>query len=266
MKLPNFLKWKYSAVIIVVTGLTLCYISYRLGLIKEGTLNSREEQLYALILTVAVPTGLTFSSAVVNREIKELSGKEIEAAHQERDKAINRCKAEIGRFQNLYVQKLDIIKDELEPLKESKDVYSQLCHEIENCQAIFEEFKTRSRSAEDIAHWLSSKANRIQIRNWAIAEAKKQYSIPAYKMTVFRNDIGRSINWLRDSIFALQVYEVRKEELVRASQDIPGGIKAYLAAFEAIKSHPDLTRLSSSTNVLQYFIEQLSEKLQKQSA
>ncbi len=46
MKLPNILKWKYSAVIIVVTGLGLCYITYRLGLIRGGNLNSREELVY----------------------------------------------------------------------------------------------------------------------------------------------------------------------------------------------------------------------------
>lgn len=266
MKLPNLLKWKYSAVIIVITGLLLCYISYRLGLIKEENLNSREEQIYALILTVAIPTGLTFSSSVVKREIQELSREDVENAQRDRDKAINRCKAEIGRFQNLYAQKLDTIKDKLEPLKESKDVYSQLSLEIESCQAVFEEFKERSRAAADISHWLSSKANRTQIRDWAIAEAEKQYPIPDYKMTIFRNDISRSINWLRDSIFALQGYEVRQEELLRARQDIPGGTEAYLATFEAIKSHPDLTRLSGNTNVLSDFLKELTEILQQQSA
>lgn len=263
MKLPNLLKWKYSAVIIVVTGLALCYVSYRLGLIKEGTLNAREQQLYTLILTVAVPTGIGFSSVVVNREIQELSKQEVNAAHQERNKAINRCNAEIGRYHNLYTQKLDEVKNKIDPLKESKEIYNELCLEIEKCQAIFEEFKATSRAAEDIGTWLSSKVNRTQIRDWAIGEAEKNYPIPDYKMAMFRNDIGRSINWLRDSIVALQGYEIRKEELIRASQDIPGGIKVYLAAFEAIKAHPDLTRLSGNTNILQNFIEELAETLHK---
>jgi hypothetical protein len=99
MKLPNVLKWKYSAVIIVVTGLGLCYIAYRLGLIRDGELNSREEQLYALILTVAIPAGITFSSSMVNREIQELSKDEIQKAQTERDKAITNCNGEIGTGQ-----------------------------------------------------------------------------------------------------------------------------------------------------------------------
>lgn len=261
MALPSLLKLKYSSVIIVSAGALLFWVGYRLGLIKDGPLDSREEQLYALILTAAIPSGLAFASYVVNREIQELSQDEIKKAIGEREKAVSDCNAKIGRFQNLYTQRLESIKKTLEPLEEFEDVHNQLLLEIENCQAVFEALKEKSNAAARISDWLSSKVNRTQVRDFAIAKVEKEFSIPAYKQSVFRNDIGRCINWLRDSIFALQAYEVRKEDLTRASQDLPGGIDPYLIALEAIKSHPDLTRLSRKTNVLQDFVSELSEKL-----
>lgn len=263
MAFPNLLKWKYSSVIIVGTGALLFWAGYRLGLIRDGELDSREEQLYALILTVTIPTGLAFSTAVVNREIQEESQDEIQKAHKERDKAIENSKAEIGRFQNLYSQRIEDIKNKLEPLKEFEDIYQQCLLEIENCRIIFEELRERSKAAADIADWLSSKANRLKIRDDAIAEVEKRFTIPAYQATAFRNDIGRCINWLADSIFALQGYEVKRSELARASQDILGGLDAYLVALEFIKSHPDLTDRSKKTNVLEDFVQELSERLQK---
>jgi hypothetical protein len=265
MEFPNLLKWKYSSVIIVGTGALLFWAGYRLGLIRDGELDSREEQLYALILTVTIPTGLVFSSAVVNREIQEVSQDEIQKAKKERDRAISNCNGEIGRFQNLYSQRLDSIKMTLEPLQEFEDIYQQCLLEIENCQAVFEGLKERSKAAANISDWLSSKINRTHIRDFAISEVGKKFSIPTYQKTVFCNDIGRCINWLRDSIFALQGYEVRQEELARASQDLPGGIDVYLTALTAIKSYPDLTRLSRDTNVLQDFVKELSERLQNPS-
>jgi hypothetical protein len=261
MAFPNLLKWKYSSVIIVGTGALLFWAGYRLGLIRDGELDSREEQLYALILTVTLPTGLVFSSAVVNREIQEESKSEIEKAQKERDKVREKSQLEVGKLQVLYTQKLDNIKNKLAPLQEFEDLYQQFISEIESCQATFEELKERSRVASDITDWLSSKANRTNIRDYAVAAAEKEVTIPPHQLPIFRNDIGRCINWLRDSIFVLQGYEVRRSDLARASQDIPGELKAYLAALEAIKSHPDLTRISKKTNVLDDFVQELSERL-----
>ncbi len=218
--------------------------------------------VYALILTVAIPVGMTFSSSMVNREIQELSKDEIQKAQTERDKAITKCNGEIGRFQNIYSQRIDKIKNSLEPLKEFEDIYKQCLFEVKNCQAIFDELQKKSHAAADLADWLSSKSNRMQIRDFAVFEVEKKHSIPAYKAITFRNDIGRCINWLRDSIFALQGYEVRREEIARACPDIPSGISAYLTALEVIKSHSDLVRLSNNTNVLEDFIQELSKKIQ----
>lgn len=266
MASPNLLKWKYSSVIIVGTGALLFWAGYRLGLIRDGELDSREEQLYALILTAAIPTGLAFSSAVVNREIQEVSQDEILKAHKQRDKAIENSKAEIGRFQNLYTQRVEDIKSKLDPLKEFEGLYQQCLLEIENCHIAFEQLRERSQAAADISDWLSSKANRLKIRDDAIAEVEKRFTLPAYQATTFRNDIGRCINWLADSIFALQGYEVKRSELARASQDIPGELDAYLTALEAIKAHPDLAHHSKQTNVLEDFVQELSDRLQEEAS
>lgn len=261
MKPPNLLAWKYSAVIMVGTGAILFYVGYRLGLVRDDELIPRRDQLFALVLTVGVPASITFSSAVVNREIQELSKDEIRNAQIERDKAIRKYQEDLGRIRNQYAQRLDSIKDALEPLKDFEDVYQKCLLEIEICQSVFDEFKKKSQAAADISHWLASKANRIQIRDLAITKVEEKYSIPAYQSTTFRNDIGRCINWLRDSIFALQGYEVRQDELARTREDITGGIDAYLVALEAIKSHPDLIRLSNQTNVLEDFITELMDRL-----
>lgn len=256
MTLPNLLKLKYSAVIIVVTSGLLCYVSYRLGRIQDNqTLNSRHEQVLAVILTVAVPSGLGFSSWVVNHEIQELSEDRVKQAKRDHNSTV-------GRYQAMYSNALDEVKEKLEPLKGVGEGYQNCLLEIEKCRSIVKGFQKRDKASREIVDWLSSKKNRRMVREFMLeAIQKQQLSIPVHKLPALQQDLGRCINWLRDSILELQGYAVDQDLLTTAHLDLPNGLEVYSFALNSIKTHPVLSDLSGESMVLDDFVDELVYRL-----
>ncbi len=260
MKIPNLLKLKYSAVIIVAASGILCYVSYRLGRIQDNqTLNSRDEQIYAIILTVAIPAGLGFSGWVIDREIKELSEGRVEQAKQEHA-------LKIGRYQAMYSDALDDIRKKLEPLKDAGCGYEKCIQEIEKCKSIVKDFQRKDKAAREIADWLYVKSNRKSLREFILSEVdRRKIEISKHQKIAFERDLGRCINWLRDSILELQGYAVEAQTLASAHLDLPKGMMAYSVALNAIKTHPRLTEFSGDSMVLEDFVDELVNRLTKAS-
>ncbi|WP_186227493.1 hypothetical protein [Scytonema hofmannii] len=126
-----------------------------------------------------------------------------------------------------------------------------------------EKFQARLEASQKIGKWLQNEDNRLSLSEFAISRASSNHNIHEKYMNAFKNDIGRCVNWLRDSVENLRACKVDPEEFTYARRaGMDSGIDPYITALNAIKNHEYLKRLASKTGIVKemidYFIQKLS--------
>ncbi len=254
MKMSKLFGLSFSAFVSVVFGVALFFLGYRLGSLDDNTVKKREEMLYTVFIPFAMTSAAGFITWSINNEISEGSKGEIESHKEDYEK-------KRGQYKAMYFTSLNHAKKILEPLKLSGEIYQKCLIELENCEHLLNDFEEKKEASDRIYLWLSDPEHRRLLKEYTVSQASQSHEIPPHKVKIFQRDIGRCINWLRDSINRLQGYEVIKDKLAESYHDIPDGLNAHITALNSIKSHNELFELSKDSGVLEDFIEELVERL-----
>ncbi|MEM6837972.1 MAG: hypothetical protein AAF609_14085 [Cyanobacteria bacterium P01_C01_bin.120] len=259
MKKPSIFRLSSSAFGVVGFGIFLFLAGYRVGAIDDAALKKRQEVLHSVYIPFAMTGVVGLLSWSINKEIDGRTEGEIEKERESYEK-------KRGQYKAMYFESLRQVKEVIEPIKLSDDIYQKCLREIERCERLLNDFENKKEAADSIYLWLSSSENRKQLKVYAVSQVMQFYEIPEHKAKLFHRDIGRCINWLRDSISRLHGYDVLKDQLAESYKDLPFGLDAHLAALSAIKSNNVLRELSKNSGVLEDFVDEISERLKATSS
>lgn len=256
MNVKHFLSLRFTSFVLIAFGAFLFYTGYQIGSIDDKNIKKREEQIYSFLLSAVIPVGLGFVSWTMNREIEEKSQESIVIIRNEVTKEKKRCQAVCH---DISEELISILK----PLQDTKVTYQKCIEEIEKHSDFIRIFQEKNDAAIKLTDWLKFSRNRDFLRKNIVSLAEEKHNIPPKYLHLYHKDIGRCINWLRDSIERLEGYVVDRNKLAYSLQYLPDGFDVYKTSLEGIKHQIDLIKLSGNSGVLEDFVDELIINLEK---
>ena len=256
MKLETFVKPTTATIYFIFFSAFLFSTGYFVGGLKYKV-QPREELIASSILGL-IPIAAGYLNYFINAKILEESNKKIE----ENDK---KCQDTIQSFAVNYLHKIDHIEIEL---KQINGPASDKCIiEVQKFKSVVNKYRENYEASRKIMKILDNETERRHILENIIAYARKEYKKVNSKEPLpkeFNRDIGRCVNWLRDSVNLLDTRNLDKSYMTTAiKSNLLKDFTPYEFALKRIIFDEKISKISLSTKIINEYIEYLIKELSK---
>ncbi|MEP0855274.1 hypothetical protein [Trichocoleus sp. DQ-U1] len=235
----------------------LWWIGYEIGRIpdKNELVLEREKIIYPFLLGL-IPLAAAALNYFINTQIEEQSKTIIEEKEKE-------CENKVKSYAINHLRTLGLVEIELR--KSNEPVATECLLKVNSFKEIFKNYVNNYEVSQEIVKWLDNRKEREKLLEKIVAETLRKNNISAMSSVsrAFSQDIGRCVNWLRDSIDVLDKRRVYPPEMTTALSKIGNNFKPYKDALTAIKLDDELQQRSGNTGIIEHYLDELIKELMK---
>lgn len=261
--LKFFFRLRPSSVFIVLFGISTGVLGYTYSRLPTKLYDS-DKIIYSFLIGSPVILGcLKWINYIVGKEIEA----ELDTHKTQLDQKFNeKVETKITEFMDQYSEDIGSLKQDIDKLNITPQKRDEIMKRFCNLQLANEKYKSKLKSAEEVAYWLDIKDNQNILQKLAInAICKSNFSINEQYLSEFEKDIKKCIIWLKYSITDREAYLYQPERqtsaMIKFSPDL---YRAYKIALIAIKNHID-KEFDNQTELVKEMIEYLINEIQQSS-
>lgn len=250
MELKTFFKPTIATLYFIIFSASLFLLGYGVGGIKKSV-SERDKIIYPFLLTFVLP-GASFLNLFINQQIE---GKNKEY----REKKEAECENKVKDYANNYLRELGHLEIELRKL--DGPVVIECLEKTNYFREIVRNYVKNYEASQNVVKWLDIEKKRVLLVEVIVAKALRKNPNQISDLQTFNQDIGRCINWLRDSIDVLHSRPIYPPEMTKALQALENNFKPYEDALESILEVEELQLQSNYTGILEQYVHELIERL-----
>lgn len=260
MDLKNFLKPTSATFGFIIFSASLFTVGYHVGgLTDNNKVTERDKILSPFLLSLILP-GAAIVNFFINKQVKDESERQI--VQNEKN-----CENRVKNYAFHYLNSLDKVEI---ILGKSDDAVSQKCMtEVVKLKGEIQEYVDKYDAAQVMVKWLDDdRLRRKLLRTIVIVTQKEEPKIidDSDVEIAFSEDLGKCLNWLRDSIDVLDNRSVDRKYMTTALT--PGMLEqfdAYQYALTYIfrdyfKDQKELKDFCISNNVSEFYVKRILEE------
>ncbi|MBD2446703.1 hypothetical protein H6G76_05880 [Nostoc sp. FACHB-152] len=217
---------------------------------------SEKQKIIYPVLLGFIPVAVGILNFFINTKIEEEANKKIEENHKE-------CKEKVESYAHNFLRTLGSVEIQLQKL--DGNVSGECLLEVNKFKEVVRSYVINYDASQKIVKLLDNDKLRHKLEIDVIAKAVKKFDIPinSDESKAFSQDIGRCINWLRDSIDVLDYRPIYPPEMTTALKSGVKNFAPYEDALNNIKFEDKLEEASDSTRIIEKYVNYLINELKK---